>query len=96
MSEPGSASFFSAMTALPWCCIAPAALGLGGVATAGAGAVIAEATPVMLVVSLGLLGRAVYLAGVRQSGRPWARAVALVSAPLVVGFWAYRLGFWPA
>ena len=94
MRDPGSASFFSAMTALPWCCIAPAALGLGGVATAGAGAVIAEATPLLLVVSVGFLGRAVYLAGVRRSGRPWARAVALVSAPLVVAFWLYRLGPW--
>ena len=96
MREPGSASFLAAMAALPWCCIAPAALGLGGVATVGAGAVIAEATPVLLVVSVGLLGRAVYLAGVRGSGRPWARAVALVSAPLVVALWAYRLGFWSA
>ncbi len=94
MRDPGSASFFSAMTALPWCCIAPAALGLGGVATAGAGAVIAEATPFLLVVSVGFLGRAVYLAGVRRSGRPWARAVAFVSAPLVVAFWLYRLGPW--
>ncbi len=96
MRELGSASFFSAMTALPWCCLAPAALGLGGVATAGAAVVIAEATPILLLVSVGFLGRAVYLAGVRRSGRPWARAVALVSAPLVVALWAYRLGFWPA
>ena len=92
MRELGSASFFSAMTALPWCCIAPAALSLGGVATAGAGAVIAEATPILLVVSVGFLARAVYLALIRQSGRPWARAVALVSVPLVVALWAYRLG----
>ncbi len=96
MREPGSASFLSAMTTLPWCCIAPAALALGGVATAGAGAVIAEATPILLVVSVGFLGRAVYLAGIRRSGRPWARAVALVSAPLVVALWAYRFGVWSA
>ena len=94
MKEAGSASFFSAVTALPWCCIAPAALSLGGVATAGAGAVIAEATPILLVVSVGFLGRAVHLAGVRRSGRPWARAVALVSAPLVVALWLYRFGPW--
>ncbi len=43
---------------------------------------------------LGLPG-AVYLAGIRRSGRPWARAVALVSAPLIVAFWLYRLGSWP-
>lgn len=81
----------SLFAAVPWCCIAPAALALGGVATAGAGAVIAEATPVLLVVSAAFLGRAVYLAGVRRSGRPWARVVALVSAPLVVALWLYRL-----
>ncbi len=96
MREAGAASLFSAVTALPWCCIAPAALGLGGVATASAGVAIAEAMPVLLVVSVGFLARAVYLAGVRRSGRPWARAVALVSAPLVVALWAYRLGFWSA
>ena len=96
MKEPGSASALSAIAALPWCCIAPAAFGLGGIATAGAGAVIAEATPVLLVLSAGFLGRAVYLAGIRRSGRPWTRAIALVSAPLVALFWAYRLGFWPA
>lgn len=95
MREAGSASALSALTALPWCCIAPAALAAGGVATAGAGAAIAQATPVLLVVSVGFLGRAVYLAGVRRSGRPWARAIALVSAPLVAAFWAYRLGLWP-
>ena len=95
MREAGSASIFSALTALPWCCIAPAALGVGGVATAGVAAAIAQATPLLLVVSVGFLGRAVYLAGVRRSGRPWARAVALVSAPLVLVLWAYRLGFWP-
>ena len=94
MKEAGSASLLSAVTALPWCCIAPAALGLGGVATAGAGAAIAEATPVMLVASLGFLARSVYLAAVRRSGRPWARAVALVSAPLVMAFWLYRYGPW--
>ncbi len=96
MRDPGSASLLSATMALPWCCIAPGALALGGVATAGAGAVIAEATPILLVVSVGFLGRAVYLAGIRRSGRPWARAVALVSAPLVAALWAYRLGVWSA
>jgi len=84
----------SLVTAVPWCCIAPAVLALGGVATAGAGAVIAEATPVLLVVSVAFLGRAVYRAGVRRSGRPWARAVALVSSPLVVATWLHRLGLW--
>lgn len=84
----------SLVTAVPWCCIAPAVLALSGVATAGAGVVIAEATPVLLVVSVAFLGRAVYLAGVRQSGRPWARAVALVSAPLVVALGLYRFESW--
>ena len=28
--------------------------------------------------------------------RPWARVVALVSAPLLLALWAYRLGFWSA
>lgn len=94
MREAGSASALSTLTALPWCCIAPAALALGGAATAGVGATIAEATPILLVVSVGFLGRSVYLAGIRRSGRPWARAVALVSAPLVMALWAFRLGFW--
>lgn len=94
MREPGAASFVSALTALPWCCVAPAVLALSGVATAGAGAAIAEATPVLFVVSVGFLGRAVYLAAIRRSGRPWARAVALLSAPLVVTLWLYRFGLW--
>ena len=45
MREPGSASLFSAMTALPWCCIAPAALALGLVAALGCAAETAVAPP---------------------------------------------------
>ena len=48
MSEPGSAPFFSPMTALPGCCIAPAALGLGGMATAGAVALVSAPLVVAL------------------------------------------------
>ena len=47
----------SALTALPWCCIAPAAFAVSGVATAGIGTGLQSALPVFLFLSAGFLGR---------------------------------------
>jgi hypothetical protein len=83
----------SALTALPWYCIAPAAFAVSGVATAGIGTELQSAMPVFLVLSAGLLGRSVYLALVKRQGAPWVRAVVLVSAPAIALVWAFRFGW---
>ncbi len=83
----------SAFTALPWCCIAPAAFAVSGVATAGIGTGLQSAMPVFLVLSAGLLGRSLYLSLVRRQGRPWVRAVVVVSTPAVALVWAVRFGW---
>ena len=85
----------SVATALPWCCIAPAAFALAGVAMAGGGTALAQATPLFLIVSVGLLGRALFLSLVRRRGPRWVRGVVLTSAPLVAALWLFRLGLWP-
>jgi len=89
---PGSASVGSALTALPWCCIAPAAFSAAGVVTAGVGSAVAQATALFVVASLAFLARALHLALIRRQGRPWVRRVTVVSALLVVGLWSVRLG----
>ncbi len=96
MTHNGIRSAFGAVaTALPWCCIAPAAFALGGVATAGAGTALAQATPVFLIVSLGFLTRALFLSLLRRRGPRWVRGVVLTSTTLVAALWAFRLGLWP-
>ncbi len=83
----------SALAALPWCCIAPAAFALSGVATAGIGTGLESALPVFFVLSAGLLGRSLYLALVKRQGATWARAVVLVCAPAIALVWAFRFGW---
>ena len=83
----------SALAALPWCCIAPAAFALSGVATAGIGTGLQLAIPVFLVLSTGLLGRSLYLALVKRQGPSWVRAVVLLSTPAIALIWAFRFGW---
>ncbi len=47
----------SSLAALPWCCIAPAAFALSGVASAGVGTALKSATPLLLIASVAFLGR---------------------------------------
>ena len=94
MSDGGGRSVMgSALTALPWCCIAPAAFAVSGVATAGLGTGFQSAMPAFLVLSAGLLGRSVYLALVKRQGVQWVGAVVLVSAPAIALLWAFRFGW---
>ncbi len=83
----------SALTALPWCCIAPAAFAVSGVATAGIGAGLQSALPVFLFLSGGFLGRSLYLVLVKRQGATWVRFVVLVSAPAIALVWAFRFGW---
>ncbi len=83
----------SALTALPWCCIAPAAFAVSGVATAGIGTGMKSAMPVFLVLSVGLLGRSLYLALVKRRGPTWVRAVVLLSTPAIALIWVFRFGW---
>ncbi len=87
------ATVVSAMTALPWCCIAPAAFAVSGVAMAGIGTALQSAMPVFLVLSAGLLGRSLYLALVKHQGPVWVRTVVLMSTPAIAVVWAFRFGW---
>ena len=84
----------SSLTALPWCCIAPAAFAASGVVTAGVGTALGSATPLFLVVSVAFLTRALYMALAKRQGPLWVRALVVGSTPLIAGLWAFRLGFW--
>ncbi len=96
MSESSVRSVMgSAFAALPWCCIAPAAFAVSGIATAGIGTGLKSALPVFVVLSAGLLGRSLYLALVKRQGPTWVRAVVLVSAPAIALVWALRFGWVP-
>ena len=85
----------SGLAALPWCCIAPAAFALSGVASAGVGTALKSATPLFLITSVAFLARGLYLAQVERRGPTWVQAVVWVSAPLVAALWVFRLGWWP-
>jgi len=82
----------SSLTALPWCCIAPAAFAVSGLATAGVGTTLSGATPVFLVVSIVFLARALYLALIKRRGPKWVRAVVVLSTPTIALVWAFRFG----
>ncbi len=84
----------SAVTALPWCCIAPAAFSVSGVAVAGIGAGLKSATPLFLIVSLGFLARGLYLSLIRKHGPRWVRLVTVAAAVAVFLAWSFRLGVW--
>ena len=85
----------SVLTALPWCCIAPAVFSVSGAAIAGVGVGLSTATPLFLLVSLGFLGRALYLSLIRGRGPRWVRMLTLGSAMGVGLLWAFRFGLWP-
>ncbi len=93
MESPIRTTVASVMTALPWCCIAPAAFAVSGVAMAGIGTALQSAMPVFLVLSAGLLGRSLYLALVKRQGPVWVRAVVLPSTPAIALVWAFRFGW---
>ena len=83
----------SILTAVPWCCIAPAAFAVSGVAAAGVAPWIQAGTPLLLVATVLCAARAVYLSWFLRRGRPWTRAVVVVSLPLIAGLWLFRFGF---
>ena len=84
----------SVLTALPWCCIGPAVFSVSGAAIAGVGVGLSTATPLFLAVSLGFLGRALYLSLIRRQGPRWVRMVTVGSATGVGLLWAFRFGVW--
>ncbi len=90
MKGPAGSSLAAVSSALPWCCIAPAALASAGLATTGIGLALERLTPWLLAASLLLSGRSLHLALVRRRGRPWARALAVVTAPAVLLPWSAR------
>ncbi len=82
----------SSLTALPWCCIAPAVFAVSGLATAGVGTTLRWATPVFMLVSIVFLARALFLALIRRRGPKWVRAVVVLSTPAIALAWAFRFG----
>ncbi len=83
----------SGLAALPWCCIAPAAFAVSGVAMAGIGTALQSAIPVFLVLSVGLLGRSLYLALVKRQGPMRVRVMVLLSMPAIALVWSFRFGW---
>ncbi len=95
MTSPIRSTVASAVTALPWCCIAPAVFSVSGVAVAGVGAGLQTAIPLFVAASAGFLGRALYLSLIRKQGPRWVRMVTVASAVAVSALWSIRLGVWP-
>jgi hypothetical protein len=63
-------------------------LGLAG--SAGA-AVASWLSPVLIVLSLALLGRSFYILYVQKRGTRLSTAITWLSALFIVGFWTWRL-----
>ncbi len=95
MASPIRPTVVSAVSALPWCCIAPAVFSVSGAAVAGVGAGLQTATPLFLAASAGFLGRALYLSLVRRQGPRWVQTATVASALAVTLLWSVRLGVWP-
>ncbi len=92
MATPLRSLGASIAAAVPWCCIAPAALAVSGVATAGVASWFQAGTPLLLAASAAFGARAVYLSWLLRRGRPWSRAVVTFSLPVIVALWLVRLG----
>ncbi len=95
MASPIHPTVVSAVTALPWCCIAPAVFSVSGAAVAGLGVALQSATPLFFAASAGFLGRALYLSLIRRQGPRWVRMVTVASAVAVSLLWSTRFGVWP-
>ncbi len=95
MASPIRPTVVSAVSALPWCCIAPVVFSVSGVAVAGVGAGLQTATPLFFAASAGFLGRALYLSLIRRQGPRWVRMVTVASAVAVSLVWSTRFGIWP-
>lgn len=93
-SRPWSSSALSAATAVPWCCVVPAALASLGLASSVLGSWLAAGTPAFFLMSAGFLGRAHYLIWAKRHGSPNARITTLVLTAAVVWTWALRLAPW--
>ena len=65
-------------------------LGLAGSASAAV-AVAGWLAPVLLVLSVALLGRAFYILYVRKRGNRTTEVVTWLSAAFVIGYWTWRL-----
>lgn len=89
-----TSSLAAVLTAVPWCCLVPAAFALAGVAGAGVARLAAvQVMPALLGVSILMLGRAHYLIHLRQQGSPWSRRIVWIATALVAVMWGPRLWY---
>ena len=66
-------------------------LSLLGLAGSAAASVAGWLAPVLIALSVGLLGRAFYVLYVRKRGTRASMIVTWASAALVLGYWTWRL-----
>lgn len=91
-ARPLRVTTFGAAASMPWCCVVPALLALGGLASSMAGRVLEQLVPAFLATSVGLLARANYLLWVRGHGTRPVRVASIVLTVLSATVWAYRFG----
>ena len=85
--------FFS----VPWCCVLPAVLSLGGLA-AGLGALqywSIKLIPFFFALSVFFLGRALWVIYVRHQGNPTSVTITWISTIIAALFWSVRFGIIP-
>jgi len=90
--KPYRSATFATLFALPWCCIIPAVLSLMSFGFAALARLwLVRLAWLFLPISLGLLGRALWLVHWRKHGNRAVRWITWVAAVLVIGLWIYRL-----
>ena len=87
----------SVVLGLPWCCILPAALSVGGLA-AGIGAVqlwSLKLIPLFFALSLFFILRAHWLIYFKKQGKPASVVITWISTIIAGVFWNIRFGIIP-
>lgn len=79
------------VTALPWCCVVPAAFASAGVLSTVVARWLVAGAPLLLLLTLLSLGRAHYLIWARHHGSMLARVVTVLATVVAGALWAVRL-----
>ena len=79
------------MTALPWCCVVPAAFASAGVISTVVARWLVAGAPLLLLLTLASLSRAHYLIWAKDHGSVLAKVVTVLATVVAGTLWAVRL-----
>ena len=82
---------FGVLTALPWCCVVPAAFASAGVVSTVVARWLVAGAPFLLLLTVASLSRAHYLIWAKHHGSSLARVLTVIATAVAITLWAIRL-----